>query len=711
MSTKLPFRVQSHVLKLLGDELIGHDRLAIFELVKNAYDANATNVEITLRLASSPAQISVRDNGCGMPLDVIEHGWLEIGTDAKRGINNRIRTPVYNRMPLGEKGVGRLAVQKLGKKVRVTTSAKGESEYQFIINWNNLIQSATYLGDGLQVRIKENTPSKVFLEGTGTLIEIRGLYNEDWTRREIRDLYRLITTLGNPFENVDSFNVTLNLPGRENEIADLPNVKDMLEAAVWRLEFTLNETGEFNWKYQFKPPRFKSLKARSNSGEGKLELVPQDDDDLVGEDGEKDDRIFLEADMLKGIGPVSGVIYAFHRRSEILKESGSLKQIKDWLNSQTGVRVYRDRVRVFNYGEPGDDWLGLNARRINRPTGKFGTQSVISYIELNLEKSQPLKEKTNREGFDDNEVFRRLRRITLSIFDKLEREHASDREQIDKALKGDDSVPGIKEAMDKLASIAKKNDLEVEVKPLLKSIQQELDGFRDLMVSSGMAGMNLALVFHEVVHSIDSIRRNLDSQADPTAIRREVDHLRKLLDTFKPLLQRERVRKLPVRDLVAAAINIHEDRFKRHNVVLSNWTADTKKSVSFPITGPLNLLVGALSNVIDNALYWVRFRSERDGTTALGAILVLSSWNEEQGGLIAVVDNGPGFQLPAEQVGVPFRSTRAGGMGLGLYYCKLVMESLGGRMEAMDVSQLRDEIDIPDAYDGTAIVFYFKDEK
>ncbi len=126
MSNKIQFRVQSHVLKLLGDELIGHDRLAIFELVKNAYDADATKVDVTLDLASEPAQITVKDNGCGMHPDVIEHGWLEIGTDIKRGTKNRKRSPKFKRMPLGEKGVGRLAVQKLGEMVRVTTRAAGE---------------------------------------------------------------------------------------------------------------------------------------------------------------------------------------------------------------------------------------------------------------------------------------------------------------------------------------------------------------------------------------------------------------------------------------------------------------------------------------------------------------------------------------------------------------------------------------------------------
>jgi nitrogen fixation/metabolism regulation signal transduction histidine kinase len=67
--------------------------------------------------------------------------------------------------------------------------------------------------------------------------------------------------------------------------------------------------------------------------------------------------------------------------------------------------------------------------------------------------------------------------------------------------------------------------------------------------------------------------------------------------------------------------------------------------------------------------------------------------------------------LPIDQFGRPFHSTRAGGMGLGLFYCKTVMDSIGGKLEVIDAADLRDIIDVPQAYDGAAIVFSFKNEK
>ena len=93
MSKSVPFRVQSQVLKLLGDELIGHDRLAVFELVKNSHDADATVVDVALALNANPPMIVASDNGIGMSGATIESAWLEIGTDAKRKKSARRSSP------------------------------------------------------------------------------------------------------------------------------------------------------------------------------------------------------------------------------------------------------------------------------------------------------------------------------------------------------------------------------------------------------------------------------------------------------------------------------------------------------------------------------------------------------------------------------------------------------------------------------------------
>lgn len=715
--TSVQFKVHSHVLKLLGDQLIGHDRLAVFELVKNSYDADAKTVTVTLDLLAPVPKISVRDDGIGMSADTIENAWLQVGTDSKRKAEARKRSPL-GRFPLGEKGVGRLAVQKLGDTVRLVTRQEGKTEHSFRISWGALIDSARYLGDGLAVEVEEHASPEEFksVSESGTLVEITGLHHTDWSRREIRDLYRLVTSLCNPFDDESSFKVELELPGNEAAVADLPTLKDMLASAVWEFGFEIDESGMITWDYKFRPPKFKNLTPQSKGPvEEKLALIPPDPDEVrprplqstqAGADIEGD-HILLRPEDLEGIGPIRGSVYAFHRRDEILKASGAPQQLKKWLDQQTGVRVYRDNIRVFNYGEAGEDWLGLDARRINRPAGKLGSQSVIAQISLDLAKSAELREKTNREGFDENAAFRRLKRVSISVFDLFQRQHAEDRAAIDRALKGDDEPPPVQAALERLEALGKKHNIEKEVKPVLQAIKAELKSIQEVMVASGLAGMNLALIFHEIVHSIDRMQRRLQAGVDPEDVRKEVDHLRKLMETFKPLLQRDPTRNVSVDDLVRRAIGFHADRFARHEVVVSNWTADPKQRHDFSVSVPRSLVVGALSNAIDNAIYWTRFRRERDGGGP-AAILVLSSWDEETGGMIGVCDNGPGFQLPRNFLGKPFSSTRAGGMGLGLFYCKEVMESIGGSLEVVDAAELNDVVALPAAFDGTAVVFRFQ---
>ena len=114
-----PFRPRARVLQLLGDELIGRARLAVFELVMNAYDADANEVVVRLDLASAQEPtITVTDDGEGMTLDVLQSVWLVPGDDHRQ--KQRLadqRTVRHRRLPLGEKGLGRFAVHKLGNRI------------------------------------------------------------------------------------------------------------------------------------------------------------------------------------------------------------------------------------------------------------------------------------------------------------------------------------------------------------------------------------------------------------------------------------------------------------------------------------------------------------------------------------------------------------------------------------------------------------------
>lgn len=154
----LPFRPRARLLQLLGDELIGSPRLAVFELVKNAYDADAESVEVIMCDIEGPdAAIVVTDDGTGMTLTTIRDIWLVPGHDHReRQRASGVRTE-KNRLPLGEKGVGRFAAHKLGDRIELVTRAADNPECVLSINWSALMRHRD-LSDAT-VRVRERPPS------------------------------------------------------------------------------------------------------------------------------------------------------------------------------------------------------------------------------------------------------------------------------------------------------------------------------------------------------------------------------------------------------------------------------------------------------------------------------------------------------------------------------------------------------------------------
>ena len=709
-----PIRARSHLLHLLGEELIGDDRLAIFELVKNCYDADANEVEITVNLAAKAQKsIVVQDSGTGMTLDDITGKWLELATNSRRK-DRAARTMRFHRHALGEKGVGRIASIKLGRYVTLSTRAAGHPEYEAIIDWDKLLEQGPYLED-LNVRVRENEEPKFFAgKSTGTRIAISGLRREEWTRGDLRNLYRLVTSLASPFKTPDQFKVNFNAPGREGDLKDLIAPNDFLELAIWKFSFNL--VGQsFTWRYSFNPPHWKNVKANSLEKKGdRLLLTP-----AIDPDGTKhrtttpQENLLMAEDELDGIGPIEGRIYAYYRRSEVLNATGSSTQVKSWLDDQTGIRVYRDGVRVFTYGERRDDWLGLNVRRINTPAGKLGTNSVVSAIHLELDESSGLREKTNREGFDQNDAYERLRRVVLSVFEHLERIHSDDRKSLDNVIKGtvDEQPMRFIEAMDHLRSGLKSKKLDQNFAKDIDTIDREFVQLRDVMTNAGVAGLNLAVIFHEVEREVESLAKALDHGLDQDVLRERIQHLHQLLQGFAPLLRKNATRSFFASAAVRAALMTREPRYKHHKVTLSAPILE-KKQPDFKIRGASNLISGALGNLLDNAQFWARFRKERDERSAPASVLVATDWdNKSNSGFIAVVDNGPGFSIPLDRAAEAFHTTRPGGMGLGLYFAKQVMDQCGGELTIHSADDLRDEIDLPKAFDGAAVVLRFGESK
>src|SRR6266436_6598062 len=120
-STHLKFKPYARLLTMLGDQLIKNERIALVEIIKNAYDADASWVKVTfsgfgdLFEVNADSTITIEDDGTGMTKDVLEHHWVSPATPIKKIGKSTQDTTAKGRRIQGEKGIGRFAILKLGK--------------------------------------------------------------------------------------------------------------------------------------------------------------------------------------------------------------------------------------------------------------------------------------------------------------------------------------------------------------------------------------------------------------------------------------------------------------------------------------------------------------------------------------------------------------------------------------------------------------------
>lgn len=698
---KAPFRARARILALLGDQLIGSDHLAIFELVKNAYDADASTVKVKLRdIDSTAPSIVVVDDGDGMDSETIRGIWLELASDHRetQRLEGR-RTKRFKRLPLGEKGVGRFAVHKLGQRIRLVTRPRGSSVENVVdIDWDALTKTK-YL-DQTAIEINTREP-EFFLRKKGrathgTRISIKALRKPEWRRREVRQLFRSITAISSPFETAEAFKAELEVPDHPEWLQGMPDVKALIELAPWRFEFTFD--GKLTWKYEFRSPIPKRLEGRVFGGKG--------DQLLIDPRGTSKNRPVAGADMLKGIGPISGSFVAYDRDRKVLTLLPQNLLLKDFLAQQGGVRVYRDGVRIHNYGEPNDDWLQLDIRRVNRPTQRLSRNIVVGAISLSLESSTALREKTNREGFDETEAFERFKILVMGAIHKFEVERALDKDRLKALLDSRTTsveVP-VESALQSLRLAIEKKEGSATLLSLVERIETEYEEMRDLLLRAGMTGLNLGVIIHEVERGVRSIYEASRGGASPALVEQQSRSLMGLVESMGGLLRDKSRGLINIRRLVQDASDISIRRFKRHSINVT-YALGKDSDPPFTVKGNSALLQNVLTNLIDNSIYWLRVRwPDGAANEKVARRLYIGVTDDLEGGrALIVADNGPGFQDDPDVVTKPFFTRRPDGTGLGLYYASLAMTLSGGTL----LFPNKDDLDLPPWATGAVIALQF----
>ena len=212
----LKWRFDVSTFRLIGRDLITDRITALFELVKNCYDANATEVEVSFENVGidagtadkSRGRITIKDNGFGMSFEDIRDKWMVIGTSNKR--KNPISPAPFFRRCVGEKGIGRFAVDKLGDKVNIITKRSNSDGWLNVeIDWNLYYNQANDDG-GIQLftdienRYEYIPSSNTEESGTTLIIEnVREIWSEDDVKRFIREASKIVSPYANlnpPFQ-------------------------------------------------------------------------------------------------------------------------------------------------------------------------------------------------------------------------------------------------------------------------------------------------------------------------------------------------------------------------------------------------------------------------------------------------------------------------------------------------------------------------------
>jgi signal transduction histidine kinase len=681
------FKPRARMLLLLGDQLIRDPGIAVFELVKNAYDADSPECSITMTNVADRivGRIVVEDSGSGMDIETVTKVWLEPGTDFRSKQREQgFRTPHFHRSPIGEKGIGRFAAHKLGLRVQLTTRKKGHPEVHVDIDWERF-EEQTYLSD-VAVDVSERKAEVFTGSRTGTIIEITRIRN-NWTRGMVRDLSRAVTSICSPFQDSDAFRPELRMAtASENAwLEGLLTIDDVKDYALFRATGRI-EGDTFAYDYEFCPlpamrervqERRRSNAARLQSREGRATKI-------------------LDLHQY-AIGPVELRLSIFDREPQILALGVSDKKgLKDFLDNIGGVRVYRDGIRVYNYGEPGDDWLGLGGRRVNTPAGRISNNLVIGAVSLDLAQSRDLVEKTNREGFVDTAAFSLFRDSVLRSIEQIEAERNQDKARIRQAYtKGKFREPVLAD-LSAVREVVERKKL-TELTPFLNRIETDFTAIRDRFLTSASAGLSLTIVIHEVEKGIANLVKAAEEYGAAPQVISMARHLAELVEGLGALARRSGDSRETATSLVIAALFNTERRLEAHSVAVTR-----NLKVDFEAKCSKRLLVATIMNLIDNAIWWLDNkwgpRNKRDKRLYIG-----TSRDFTEGPALVVADNGPGFSDPPEFLVEPFMSRKPDGMGLGLHLADQVMKVQGGQLVFPD----GDDVTIPAGFDGAIVALVF----
>jgi len=663
--------------------------LAVFELVKNAYDADATSCTVTAHDIETPriTRIVVEDDGSGMTVDTVRNVWLEPGTEFRKAQRDEgKRSDKFKRLPLGEKGVGRFAAHKLGDVISMVTRSEGHDEVEVHIDWRRFSKDL-YL-DQVPVEVRTRKPI-VFTElKTGTRIEISKVrQGEAWTRGRLRELHRSITSICSPFGGPASFQASLRVEPPNNWLDNLLDVSSVLEQSLFRASGVISGT-ELKYKYEFVPlPGMVGKIERRDAAK----TIP-----LPGAAG-NEKKIDLTP---YSIGEVRFELRVFDRDPLVLELTSDKTALKKYLDVNGGLRVYRDGVRIFDFGEPGNDWLNLGGRRVNIPTGRISNNQIIGAVHLKADASSSLVEKTNREGFIENDAYEAFRHAVLFAVAQIEFERNDDKERVRSFYSRGVAKRPVLDEIAELRNEIESRKLGTDLISHVNRIEREFLSVEETLLTAATSGLTLTVIIHEVEKAIKELLAAVRSEAPIDRIRKLAEQLGRMIDGLTFLTRKSGTSVESASALIDQAVFNMEYRFRAHGIQVENGMKT--KDPDFQVRCVRRLVVGTLMNLMDNSIYWLEAKGGQQKKIYVGSTLDLDRVKPA----LVVADNGPGFQDAPEHLVQPFVSRKPDGMGLGLHLANEVAKLHHGAL----LFPRREDLGLPVDYNGAIVALQFPEK-
>lgn len=673
------FRPRARIIRTLGRELISNEIIAIQELIKNAYDADATVCLITFRppLIPGGGELVIEDDGEGMTLETLQLAWMEPATLSKV---RRTRSTRGNRRLTGEKGIGRFASARIANVLELTSVSTGTGRrVRARFDWGRFDDDAQYLDEIKCEWIEDDPPA-----GTppGTTLRLIGLH-DDWTRdkgkpfREMRsELARLISPI-----TTAEFAIVLDVPDPFSEYAGEVRPPAFLGKPRYWITGVLDSDGVLDAVYQ----------------------GPGTDPQNVLENGALP-KVKLSDARAPLCGPFSFEFRVWDRTSDDLRPLASefnsnLRDIRRDLDAASGIRIYRDDFRVLL---PDNDWLRLDMRRVQNPTLRVSNNQVVGVVSISRDANPDLTDQTNRQGMVDSPAFEDFKAAVKDILSRLEvrRDLVRRADNVDVGHQGVFSgfdISGLRDYVTERYRDDKQltkliSETERSISAGVSEVKVVLARYRRLAT----LGQLVDGILHEgrtpvaaISNAVGFIQKDMakvnPGSAIPSSIRDKInqrlttisDQLDRLSDLFRRIApfsgrKRGKPKATTIERLISDSVALAQGAIDDLGVQVALPLSSTA------VTLDASEMQGLFYNLIENALHWLS-RVPR-GERAI-AVSVDTPPGELQ---ITFSDSGPGVDEEIrDRIFDPYFTTRPDGMGIGLALAGEIAAEHDGKLELL----------------------------